>query len=558
MTDFVGRPLGSQYRIGEVIGRGGMGEVRRGTDLSGAAVAVKTLLPQFAEDTSVVARFLAERQMMTNVRDRHVVRVRDLVAEGSTLAIVMDLVEGTDLRHYLAERGTLPAAESCRLGSQVASGLAAIHAARIVHRDVKPANVLLDRSVNPPVAMLTDFGVAKLLAAAAEPSGATLLAGTPTYLAPELLLGATPEPQADLYSLGIVLYELICGVPPFAGMPAAVFHAQLALDPGRPEGVDDRLWELMWQLLRKDPAQRPRDASTVATQLLWLSHELEGIPARAKAAVAPVPSRESRTASGRSDHPTKPELVTPQPGLAAAGAASPAARDWSGQPERNWDTPTTLGLAIPPAAVPSGQDGRPWFPQQPAHAGPWQPSVADDHAYPPSPATYPVVMAPGFAGAQGTSSHEAKRSPLLLGIIAGLFVVIIGMVLFWVMTSRDQLSAAEPSSVASPPTTAASEQPVVPATVASAPAVPVPDQDGQAPTWPPSGTTLCDSATAVNEATSCSFAANVAVAHYTTGPGVVQAYSPVTGQWYDMTCRLVTASVVECRGGTNAVVYVRQ
>ena len=107
MTESAGRLVGSQYRIGGLIGRGGMGEVWRGVDASGAPVAVKVLLPRFSEDPEVVQRFVAERRLLTGVSDRHVVRVRDMVVEGSTLAIVMDLVEGGDLRGLLRERGTL-------------------------------------------------------------------------------------------------------------------------------------------------------------------------------------------------------------------------------------------------------------------------------------------------------------------------------------------------------------------------------------------------------------------------------------------------------------------
>ena len=272
MTESAGRLVGSQYRIGGLIGRGGMGEVWRGVDASGAPVAVKVLLPRFAEDPEVVQRFVAERRLLTGVSDRHVVRVRDMVVEGSTLAIVMDLVEGGDLRGLLRERGTLSAAEACRVGAQVALGLAAIHARRIVHRDVKPENVLLDRSVDPPLALLTDFGVSKLVGDDPGASGVTALAGTPLYLAPELIGGGRPGPWSDLYSLGVMLYELVCGVTPFTGLvPAAVLHAQVSLLPGRPDGFDDRLWNLVWQLLGKDPGRRPGDAGVVAGQLAGLA-----------------------------------------------------------------------------------------------------------------------------------------------------------------------------------------------------------------------------------------------------------------------------------------------
>ena len=164
------RLLGSQYRLSAQIGRGGMGEVWRGVDAQGRPRAFKLLLPHYAQDAEVVRRFLAERQVLTSVRDPNVVGVHDLVIEGSTLGIVMDLVEGQDLRHYLMERGTLSSGMACRIGVQVASGLAAIHAMRIVHRDVKPENILLDLRDDLPSARLTDFGVAKVLEETSVPS----------------------------------------------------------------------------------------------------------------------------------------------------------------------------------------------------------------------------------------------------------------------------------------------------------------------------------------------------------------------------------------------------
>ena len=138
MTNTDGRPLGSRYHLDCLIGRGGMGDVWRGADSEGNAFAFKLLQPQYVEDGGIVRRFLSERQLLTSVRHPNVVGVHDMVAEGATLAIVMDLIEGTDLRRHLRERGTLAAEEACRITAQIASGLAAIHAKRIVHRDIKP------------------------------------------------------------------------------------------------------------------------------------------------------------------------------------------------------------------------------------------------------------------------------------------------------------------------------------------------------------------------------------------------------------------------------------
>ena len=542
MTESAGRLVGSQYRIGGLIGRGGMGEVWRGMDASGAPVAVKVLLPRFSEDPEVVQRFVAERRLLTGVSDRHVVRVRDMVVEGSTLAIVMDLVEGGDLRGLLRERGTLSAAEACRVGAQVALGLAAIHARRIVHRDVKPENVLLDRSVDPPLALLTDFGVSKLVGDDPGASGVTALAGTPLYLAPELIGGGRPGPWSDLYSLGVMLYELVCGVTPFTGLvPAAVLHAQVSLLPGRPDGFDDRLWNLVWQLLGKDPERRPGDAGVVAGQLAGLAGLLEGQWRFVKLSAPPAPvavdpglstwvGGVGGFAATQVLAPQQPTPVwgasngLPGPGGYPAAYGPTPAPGYQGQPSfRGAPIPPPMGYgAVPPNAIPVG-----------------------DYATPPQPG-------------------DRKRRPSVLPwVVAGSAVAIVAAVVYGAGALRDDTPAGQPTlageTIAAPPTaepTSASEPSVVTVTA------PRPRETTVSPTsaaaWPPAGTSLCNSYLAVNDATSCSFAASVADAYYAAGVGVVQAYSPVTQQWYDMTCTTLTASVVQCTGGTSAVVYVRQ
>src|SRR5262249_1325619 len=147
--------------LDEPIGRGATGHVwagRRRED--GSPVAVKLLRAELATDPGVVNRFLRERLVLTGLRHKHLVRVHDLVAEGDVLGIVMDLVDGEDLRHFLA-RGPLPEATAATLLAQVAAALAAVHAAGLVHRDIKPENVLVAAG---PTALLSDFGIARAVA----------------------------------------------------------------------------------------------------------------------------------------------------------------------------------------------------------------------------------------------------------------------------------------------------------------------------------------------------------------------------------------------------------
>lgn len=548
-----GRQLGSQYHLDSVIGRGGMGEVWRGADSRGNALAFKLLQPQFAEDPAIVHRFIAERQLLTSVRHPNVVGVRDLVAEGNSLAIVMDLVPGTDLRRHLNEQGTLPASEVCRIGAQVAHGLGAIHHRQIVHRDIKPENVLLDKSVTPPQVKLTDFGVAKLVDEGPGQSRATALAGTPMYMAPEVINGATPMPASDLYALGIVLYEMACGVTPFAGAaPGPTMQAQLTLAPGRPAGLDDQLWQIITALLHKQPGQRPHSAEAVAKHLEQLSVNLIGALALPRLP-APPPATPIQVAA-----PTQVigSPAMPATRLAAPQSPVPGADDRSisfvpgfGSPQPSWSTPAEMagqsGSSVPPGYGPQA-----WYNSPPQG---WQGSnVSWQQGY----ATPQPVM---VVGANPTPPPK-NRGPIFAGVAVGLAIVVIGLIAAMVLNMRgdDEPNTATPSLAptsvpepSAPPSTRAPETSVV--TVTRQPTTTAPG-----PLWPPAGATECNSVIAVNESTSCQFAVNVAEQYRRHGVGTVTVYSPVTGVWYDMTCTAVAGSVVQCTGGTNAVVYVRQ
>jgi hypothetical protein len=257
-----------------------MGQVFRGTVRgSGAAVAVKVLKPELVSDPEVVARFFRERSILTSIDHPCVVRVVDLVVEGETLGIVMELVEGPDLRRFLRERGTLAPAEAVGVVCQLLDGLAAVHAAGIVHRDVKPENVLVDVSGGGVRVRLTDFGVARLSYGASLTKLSSLI-GTPEYMAPEVADHDSAAPAADLYSAGVVLYELLSGRTPFAGgHPMAVLRRQLECAPPLIPGVPPPLWAQLAALLAKDPGSRPASAALAAEALASVGGSLAGAPA---------------------------------------------------------------------------------------------------------------------------------------------------------------------------------------------------------------------------------------------------------------------------------------
>lgn len=260
-------PLGSGYLLHEVIGRGATGEVWRASTRAGEPVAAKLLLPDFASDTAVIGQFLHERTVLSSIRDRHVVAMRELVLEGSTLAIVMDLVDGGDLRRWLGGSPTVAPRLAVDITRQVLLGLDAVHRAGVVHCDLKPENVLVTTTETGVLVRVSDAGIARITFGeqASGDAAAGGVVGTPEYVAPEVVAGAVPTAAADLYAAGVVLYELLAGRTPFAAdHPAAVLHGHLAMAPARPRDVPDALWHVLRTLLDKDPSRRPASAAEAA------------------------------------------------------------------------------------------------------------------------------------------------------------------------------------------------------------------------------------------------------------------------------------------------------
>ncbi|MEV6711383.1 protein kinase [Lentzea sp. NPDC051208] len=260
------QPLGSNYRLGEQIGAGRMGRVYLGRHVDGREFAVKKLRSDLSDDSGIIARFHQEWAILQKLEGPNLVRVHDLVVEGETVAFVMDLVPGGDLRHVLEATGRLLPSEVARIGAGIARALASAHARGVVHGDVKPENVLMDSSTAERVPKLTDFGIATVVASAGTRTS-TSRVGTVEYMAPETAAGGPVSPAVDVYALGVVLYELTCGVTPFASpsIPQTLMgHAQSL--PGKPPGITEELWAVIAQLLSKNPLARP-DAAVVAGRL---------------------------------------------------------------------------------------------------------------------------------------------------------------------------------------------------------------------------------------------------------------------------------------------------
>jgi serine/threonine-protein kinase len=271
----VPRRLGP-YEVVQVLGRGGMGTVVKAVDPSlGRFVAVKVLSPHRAADEACRERFVREARAAARIGSDHVTAVHTVGIEGDCPYIAMEYVRGEDLESRLRRGRRFGVAEAARLGRQIAAGLAAAHAEGVVHRDVKPGNVLLsaddpDGGCGPvPRVKLTDFGLAR--APGAVPLTApTEVVGTPEYMAPEQLCGEGTDHRVDLYALGLVLYRMTAGRLPFvADSPHGYFSQHLHARPPRPSeftpgGLPDWFEALVLRLLRKDPAERVQTAREVA------------------------------------------------------------------------------------------------------------------------------------------------------------------------------------------------------------------------------------------------------------------------------------------------------
>ncbi|MFD8806010.1 serine/threonine-protein kinase, partial [Streptomyces sp. NPDC059597] len=333
------RKIGSRYTANQILGRGSAGTVWLGEGPDGP-VAIKMLREDLASDQELVGRFVQERTALLGLEHPHIVTVRDLVVDGDDLALVMDLVRGTDLRTRLERERRLSPEAAVAIVADVADGLAAAHAAGVVHRDVKPENILLDMrgplgpgGAHP--ALLTDFGVAKLIDTPKR-TRATKIIGTPDYLAPEIVEGLPPRAAVDIYALATVLYELLAGFTPFGGgHPGAVLRRHVTETVVPLPGIPEELWQLIVQCLAKGPASRLR-ASELAARLR------EQLPSLADLPPLEVDEPESEAAEGLVEDPDP--VTTPGAPVRRRGAVSlvPGSR-----PDSNRDTHTSMRVPAP-------------------------------------------------------------------------------------------------------------------------------------------------------------------------------------------------------------------
>jgi serine/threonine protein kinase len=313
--------LAGRYRLGETIGRGGMGKVWRAHDeLLHRVVAVKELTAgrYVSEADRVVLHARTQKEARAAARISHpgVVTVHDVLEYDSRPWIVMQYVDGPSLADEAKESGRIPAAEAARIGLQVLRALGAAHAAGVLHRDVKPANVLLNRDGR---VLITDFGIAAIEGDSTITRTGEIV-GSIDYLAPERVRGADPGPASDLWSLGVTLYTAVEGESPFRrSSPLSTMQAVVGEEPRHPDSAG-LLAPLIMALLRKDPATRPSAAD--AERML-----LEAMEERAQAsAQAQIPTqRMTRLSTGpQTMRQVSPVSLTPSSSGPVATSSGPA------------------------------------------------------------------------------------------------------------------------------------------------------------------------------------------------------------------------------------------
>ncbi len=276
----VGAVLDGRYRVDTMIATGGMSSVYRGLDIRlDRPVALKVMESRYAGDQQFLTRFQREARAVARLNDPGLVAVYDQGIDGRHPYLVMELVEGGTLRELLRERGPMPPHAVAAVLAPVLGGLAAAHAAGLVHRDIKPENVLIsDRSA----VKIADFGLVRAVAEAKITSTSVIL-GTAAYLSPEQVSTGDADPRSDVYSVGILAYELLTGSTPFTGDSAlAVAYQRMDRDVPAPgtviSGVPRQFDELVLHATVRDPAGRYTDARDMADDLAAIVDDL-GLPA---------------------------------------------------------------------------------------------------------------------------------------------------------------------------------------------------------------------------------------------------------------------------------------
>ncbi|MFV9430162.1 Stk1 family PASTA domain-containing Ser/Thr kinase [Rhodococcus aetherivorans] len=411
----VGVVLDRRYRIESQIARGGMSTVYRGTDMRlDRPVAVKIMDPQFAADPQFLARFEFEARSVARLTHPGLVAVYDQGQDGDHVFLVMELVEGGTLRELLRERGPMPPHAAAAVAAPVLGALAVAHRAGLVHRDIKPENILISGNGEVKIA---DFGLVRAVAAATTTSRSVIL-GTAAYLSPEQVTVGSADARSDVYSAGVLVYEMLTGRTPFTGDTSlSVAYQRVEKDVPDPssaiDGVPPELDAFVRRATEREPSERYADAQVMADALGEICDTLDlpryRVPAPRRSAVRTPPvvdpdaAAPTRTVDGAaSGHADPAPATTVLPGSAA-----------------NTHAPTTVQTAAPATPDPN------------APATPPHPTRVATRTHP-RPDTEPVAPRPDYA----TDRRRQRRSAA--GWIAAIIVLALfmGIAGWWLGAGR--------------------------------------------------------------------------------------------------------------------------
>ena len=322
--------LNQRYELVAQQGSGGMSVIYRALDRSlGRVVAIKILRPNLTSDPAFLAKFQQEARSIAKMAHPNIVTVHDVGHDGATYYIVMEMVTGSDLKRLIKRRGALPLDNALDYGMQICAGLGFAHRSRLVHADVKPQNILINRE---GVVKVTDFGIAQAYTDTMPQTRSQVVWGSPHYFAPEQARGEKPSPASDVYSIGIVLFEMFTGRPPFVGATQRELAlAHLKATVPRAHDINPDVPEELSRVIYKVMSKRPNDRYQHADQLGQILSQIRDrsranlLQSAASLQPPPAPSR-AQAAQSAAAAMSQPPLAQPaQPMPPAPSIPSPPA-----------------------------------------------------------------------------------------------------------------------------------------------------------------------------------------------------------------------------------------
>lgn len=410
--------LNGRYRLIAQQGSGGMAVIYRAIDQAlGRTVAVKILRPSLTSDPAFLARFRNEARSVANLAHPNIVTVHDVGSDGLTHYIVMEFIEGQDLKKIIKADGALPVDRALNLAIQICAGIGFAHRAGLVHADVKPQNILVTKE---DVVKVTDFGIAQALSAGDPNEKQAVVWGSPHYFAPEQARGEKPTPASDVYSIGIVMFEMLTGRLPFSGanqQELALAHIRervpqvTELNPALPASVAN----IVSKIMSKEPASRYRMADQ-------LGHILQSLKERG--------SQQTMTSAPRVPPPSSAPTVANIPAVPAP--TYPAQPSYQGvdpmpttqrvdlapvAPGNNAMRPPGVPQPMQPAPMQGGQNPQ-QFQQVAPMPGNYPPPSFNTQGYTPSTPSQPLYTPPPYVRNRTETSGSLDIVTIALAILA--------------------------------------------------------------------------------------------------------------------------------------------